>query len=127
MAYTPTNWQTGDVITAQKLNHAEQGIYDASPIVITGSEWVDDTASTAHSTLCTVAELDGYLTAGHNVVFILPSNVSFTEFDGATVRLMGIDAYGEITVYPYPSTDINEVEISISGGNIIASLAAIPQ
>jgi hypothetical protein len=26
MAYTPTNWQTGDVVTADKLNHIENGI-----------------------------------------------------------------------------------------------------
>lgn len=26
MAYTPTNWQDGDIITADKLNHLEQGI-----------------------------------------------------------------------------------------------------
>lgn len=30
MGYTKTNWQSGDVITAEKLNHAEQGIADGS-------------------------------------------------------------------------------------------------
>lgn len=30
MAYTKTTWATGDTITADKLNHAEQGIYDAN-------------------------------------------------------------------------------------------------
>lgn len=30
MAYTPTEWETGDVITAAKLNNMEQGIEDAS-------------------------------------------------------------------------------------------------
>lgn len=29
MAYTPTEWETGDVITAEKLNNMEQGIEDA--------------------------------------------------------------------------------------------------
>lgn len=29
MAYTPTEWETGDVITAVKLNNMEQGIEDA--------------------------------------------------------------------------------------------------
>lgn len=29
MAYTPTEWATGDVITAQKLNKMEQGIASA--------------------------------------------------------------------------------------------------
>jgi len=29
MSYTPTTWQTGDTITAEKLNHMEDGIGDA--------------------------------------------------------------------------------------------------
>lgn len=29
MAYTPTEWQTGDIITATKLNNMEQGIANA--------------------------------------------------------------------------------------------------
>lgn len=29
MAYTPTEWETGDIITAEKLNNMEQGIEDA--------------------------------------------------------------------------------------------------
>lgn len=34
MAYTPTNWQTGDVITAEKLNKMENGIAGSSLEVI---------------------------------------------------------------------------------------------
>jgi len=30
MSYTPNNWQTGDIITAQKLNNMESGIAAAS-------------------------------------------------------------------------------------------------
>lgn len=29
MSYTPTNWQTGDTVTAEKLNKMEQGIADS--------------------------------------------------------------------------------------------------
>lgn len=34
MAYTPTEWETGDVITAEKLNKAENGIAGATPLII---------------------------------------------------------------------------------------------
>lgn len=34
MAYTPTVWETGDVITAEKLNKAENGIAGAYPVVL---------------------------------------------------------------------------------------------
>lgn len=30
MAYTPTNWETGDLITAEKMNNLEQGVEAAS-------------------------------------------------------------------------------------------------
>lgn len=30
MSYTPTNWSTGDVITAEKLNNMESGIENAN-------------------------------------------------------------------------------------------------
>lgn len=30
MAYTPTEWQSGDIVTSAKLNKIEQGIADAS-------------------------------------------------------------------------------------------------
>lgn len=30
MSYTPTEWQSGDIITAETLNKVEQGIADAS-------------------------------------------------------------------------------------------------
>lgn len=35
MAYTPTVWETGDVITAEKLNKAEQGISANSVLLVT--------------------------------------------------------------------------------------------
>lgn len=39
MAYTPTNWQCGDVVTAEKLNKLENGLADccgggAEPLVV---------------------------------------------------------------------------------------------
>lgn len=42
MAYTPTVWETGDVITAVKLNKAEQGIAAAYPLVVTISDYTFD-------------------------------------------------------------------------------------
>ena len=34
MAYTPTSWETGDVITAEKLNKAENGIAASEAFVV---------------------------------------------------------------------------------------------
>lgn len=34
MSYTPTNWATGDTITAEKLNKLEQGVASAGSVLI---------------------------------------------------------------------------------------------
>ena len=34
MSYTKTNWETGDIITAEKLNHMEDGIADGGVLFI---------------------------------------------------------------------------------------------
>lgn len=38
MAYTPTVWETGDIITAAKLNNIEQGIEASVPYWVTFSD-----------------------------------------------------------------------------------------
>ena len=35
MSYSKTTWENGDVITAEKLNHAENGIAAAAPVIVT--------------------------------------------------------------------------------------------
>ena len=45
MAYTPTEWETGDVITAEKLNKAEQGIAAASDVIYVNFTLDNGTAS----------------------------------------------------------------------------------
>ena len=46
MAYTPTTWASGDVVTAQKMNKLEQGVASGSCLVVTatrsGSTWTLD-------------------------------------------------------------------------------------
>lgn len=42
MSYTPTNWTTGDTITASSLNKIEQGIANAGSALICNLEYNDD-------------------------------------------------------------------------------------
>ena len=44
MSYTPTNWQTGDTITATKLNHMEDGIAQGDTLIV-GVSLNDGTAT----------------------------------------------------------------------------------
>ena len=54
MAYTPTEWRTGDVITAEKLNKLENGISDNSSVnvvfITDTSGSLDKTAGELYST-----------------------------------------------------------------------------
>lgn len=34
MAYTKNTWQTGDIVSSQKLNHMEDGIADAGGVMV---------------------------------------------------------------------------------------------
>lgn len=51
MSYTPTNWQTGDTITAEKLNNMENGIENANnPFLVTLTPTAEDFSGTMDKT-----------------------------------------------------------------------------
>ncbi len=43
MSYTPTNWQSGDIITSAKLNKMEQGIANGGGVLLVTASY-DDTS-----------------------------------------------------------------------------------
>lgn len=68
MSYTPTTWATGDTITAEKLNHAEQGIAAAVNVLFiettNGFTVLNKTYKEIHDaiaagTLCIIKSFDG--------------------------------------------------------------------
>ena len=66
MAYIPTEWETGDVITAEKLNKAENGIAAATTIICTvefNEEHSSATIDTAYS------KIKADFLAGKNIIF----------------------------------------------------------
>lgn len=66
MAYTPTEWETGDVITAEKLNKAEEGIA-AATTTICRVEFNEAHTSATIDTAYTVIKAD--FLAGKNIIF----------------------------------------------------------
>jgi len=47
MAYNKTNWKTGDVISAEKLNNIEDGIAGASGMLVVNSTTDENTLITS--------------------------------------------------------------------------------
>lgn len=67
MSYTPTNWQAGDTITAEKLNNMENGIENANnPFLVTLTPTAQDYSGTMDKT---VAEINEAYESGRKIVF----------------------------------------------------------
>lgn len=67
MSYTPTEWQTGDTITAEKLNNMEQGIENSnSPFIVTLTPTAQDFSGVMDKTC---GEIDAAYRAGKTIVF----------------------------------------------------------
>ena len=104
MAYTPTEWETGDVITAEKLNKAEQGIAAASAFVCS-IEFASATAATIDQAY---ADIVAAIRAGRPVIFL--NDDAETGVITYFTLLQALDEY---------QTDPNSVVLSgIYEGNI---------
>lgn len=74
MSYTPTTWQTGDTITAEKLNNMESGIEAANETLVIHAKF--DMGWALKSVDCSAADAEAAVRAGKNVV------VLFQRYDG---------------------------------------------
>lgn len=83
MAYTPTVWETGDVITAEKLNKAENGIAAAFPFIV--NQTVEGNIETLSKTW---KEITDALAAGKSV-FLLDDQLDGDDPNITYVQCMG--------------------------------------
>ena len=75
MSYTKNSWSTGDTITATKLNHLEQGVYDtdaaaaaAGPLLVPFTVTVDGEGNMSASTEADYAAVRAQVVAGRTVI-----------------------------------------------------------
>lgn len=77
MSYTPTNWQTGDTVTAEKLNNMESGIeLGANLFVITLTPTAQDLSGTMDKT---PEEINSAILDGLRIMFSIPSFGGYVE------------------------------------------------
>lgn len=89
MAYEPTNWQNGDIITAEKLNKMENGIGN---LII---EWIDD----ENDLLVSYQDITDALSIGKMVYLkhtFIDENIP-TSF--APLTAIGIQMHNETPIY----------------------------
>lgn len=116
MAYTPINWQTGDTITAEKMNKMDNGWGVESTQLFSESVTTIDDGGIAWGEFA----YNTQITADSVVVTFNGTdyNVSGTSEDGAMV-------YGDITFTGYPffivsSIDANEIATQSAGTYAVA-------
>ena len=122
MAYTPTNWQTGDVVTADKLNHMEDGI---------ASGWCIDLSQLAKPTLdgveyetIRIADASGSNSPDPITVFLVDGNfddkyfIQTYENDESLGQITQRDAIQEVyhsTIYEAHSANTGHTQLTVSG------------
>lgn len=93
MSYTPTNWQTGDTVTAEKLNNMESGIAAAvNPFVVTLTPTAQDFSGVMDKT---VGEIFEAYQNGKRLLFSLVAGVG-THYD---VELTNVNTDAD-SLYP---------------------------
>lgn len=104
MAYEKQNWVCGDTLTAEKLNHMEQGIEDASQSS-GGSEIVNMTMATDEDN-CIVCTLDKTASELYDIAFTQGKDIKITgELNGSVG-------------YLYPVSINNSLQVSSDDGKI---------
>lgn len=103
MSYTPTNWQTGDTITAEKLNNMESGIENVNnPFIVTLTPTEADFSGTMDKT---VAEINAAYEVGQRIVFrVMTSANSYVDVQ--------MSYAGRNTTSQYPSFGAEIIQYS---------------
>ncbi len=105
MAYIPTEWETGDVITAEKLNKAENGIAaaNADVLIVTSSEGtLDKKFSEIYSAFPNVLyafDDDGevlYSPVAH--FFVVEGSEYEVKFGNERYKASSVDGYPEMFI-----------------------------
>lgn len=95
MSYTPTEWKTGDVITADKLNNIEQGIVNAPGVAVFEFEVISDNDNQV-VTDATVQDVINEFTAGKLCVARIFSHGSEQPADMSMKTDLIMDCFAKI-------------------------------
>lgn len=100
MAYIPTEWETGDVITAVKLNKLENGVAAIDGVMVVLAEEEGDTATLT----ATYAEIAAAMTAG--IPVFIKYQISESENTLQPVFANGVIA-GDTSQYQIAAYDLS--------------------
>lgn len=116
MGYTKTTWETGDIITAAKLNNMENGIEGATPLIagVTTEDQdktLDKTWQEIHDALAAGIPVYTKLTQEGAGTMLMPVAAAIDQSGTliviamiAEVSSVGIETYTALTANSYPTT-----------------------
>ena len=110
MAYTPINWQTGDTITAEKMNKMDNGW----SVTSSSTTLADQTVTTEYDE----GDYVGYLNLDLGVKITAETiDVTFDNTKYTCEKQMGVygDQTGSFTTYPFTITSEGEVYTASAG------------
>ena len=115
MSYTPTQWATGDTVTAEKLNKMEGGIAAAAPtdpFIVNLTPTAQDMSGVMDAT---VAEINEAYEAGYRIVFrAWMSETSYMDTD-CTARWHNTSTYPSFNGYIFTDTPISALLFAFTG------------
>jgi hypothetical protein len=128
MSYTPTNWQTGDTITAEKLNNMESGIENGQTLVVTitqnGGVYVADKTFSEITSAWSAGKIviaDASAVGSIGVLYLTKVNASsvlFSSARGADIYTIMMSSGGTVSpsykfnLYSKPSTGIPQTDLA---------------
>lgn len=125
MSYDPTNWQTGDIITAEKLNKIEQALVDLYE-QIEGGDIPAGYVVVAPEQSVTSTDIPAELTldSGYTLPETLPEDW-LVSVDGNTLEYEDGTMIG-VAMYYYMTTD-TIYQVAIYNGSLILAVQDIDQ
>ena len=112
MSYTPTEWKTGDIVTAEKLNKMEDGIENAGGTLIIEPTITREGNTTTYSLHTSFNDIKNAFLSGRNIVvqFIIPDSpgydiYSIRPFVVEEINAVEGDEYGIRFYFETPSGD----------------------
>ena len=106
MAYTPTVWETGDVITAVKLNKAENGIAAADRSVLVVTEDAENALSEKWEDIFDAYPFVLYKLAIPGVADVYYPIAHMSAAEGAYSVVIGETTYTATTEDGYPTKSL---------------------
>lgn len=131
MAYVKQNWECGEMITADKLNHMEDGIANAGGDCDCGFECTEAQATLTNETVTTTAQ-GTYNMGALSYSQMIDADTITVTFDGTEYECSGVEAfggyiYGGFSTTPTPHPDFSQYPFTIlsqASGNSLATETA---